>query len=151
MTNTTKTDVQSFLVSTFFIEDTRFGIDTSRVQEIIKVIDITNIHHAPEYIMGAINLRGKIVTIMNLGRKLVLSPTEIDDEARIMIADWGDEYVGLLVDKVSDVIVVERERIKPAPSNVKGAQGRYFEGVYETEDGLVGILNVDEVLVSEEK
>jgi purine-binding chemotaxis protein CheW len=149
MAQVAKAENQTFLVSTFFLEDTLFGVDTARVQEIIRIIEMTRIHEAQEYILGVINLRGKIVTIINLGTKIGLAPSRAEGESRILIVDWGEEYVGLLVDSVSDVVVVERAEIKPSPSNVKGVQSRFFEGVYDAEGRLVTILNVNEVISSD--
>ena len=136
----------SFLVSTFHIGETLLGIDTLRVQEIIRVSDVTKVHHAPEYVQGVINLRGKIVTVLDLSRKLNLSPAEIRDESRVIIVDHDDEYVGLLVDSISDVIVAERERMVPSPANVDGAQEKFFQGVYHGDQGLIAVLDVEEVL-----
>jgi purine-binding chemotaxis protein CheW len=136
----------SFLVSTFHVGETLLGIDTLRVQEIIRVSDMTRVHHAPEYVQGVINLRGKIVTVLDLSRKLDFSTAEIGDESRVIIVDREDEYVGLLVDSISDVIVAERERMIPSPPNVEGTQEKFFQGVYQGDQGLIAVLDVEEVL-----
>jgi purine-binding chemotaxis protein CheW len=136
----------SFLVSTFHIGDTLLGIDTLRVQEIIRASDMTKVHHAPEYVQGVINLRGKIVTVLDLSRKLDFAPAEVRDESRVIIVNREDEYVGLLVDSVSDVIVAERDRMIPSPPNVEGAQKKFFQGVYQGDQGLIAVLDVEEVL-----
>ncbi len=136
----------SFLVSTFHVRGTLLGIDTLRVQEIIRVSDVTRVHHAPEYVQGVINLRGKIVTVLDLSRKLDFSPAEVGDESRVIIVDHEDEYVGLLVDSISDVIVAERERVIPSPANVEGGQKKFFQGVYQGDQGLIAVLDVEEVL-----
>jgi len=136
----------SFLVSTFHVGETLLGIDTLRVQEIIRVSDVTKVHHAPEYVQGVINLRGKIVTVLDLSRKLDFSPAEIGDESRVIIVDHEDEYIGLLVDSISDVIVAERQHMIPSPANVEGTQERFFQGIYHGDQGLVAVLDVEEVL-----
>jgi purine-binding chemotaxis protein CheW len=141
----------SFLVSTFHVGDTLLGIDTLRVQEIIRVSDVTSVHHAPEYVQGVINLRGKIVTVLDLSRKLDFPPAKIGDGSRVIIVDDEDEYVGLLVDSISDVIVAERERVIPSPANVEGAQKRFFQGVYQGDQGLIAVLDAEEVLSLGEK
>ncbi len=141
----------SFLVSTFHVGDTLLGIDTLRVQEIIRVSDVTRVHHAPEYVQGVINLRGKIVTVLDLSRKLDFPPAEVGDESRVIIVDHEDEYIGLLVDSISDVIVAERERVIPSPANVEGAQKRFFQGVYQGDQGLIAVLDAEEVLSLGEK
>jgi|SRR5208282_5554558 len=134
------------LISSFYLGDTLFGIDTLRVQEAIRVTDITTVPHAQEYVMGVINLRGRIVTILNLAKKLGLQTSEISDESRILIVSWDDEFAGLLVDQMSDVIPADRGSIKPPPSNVKGAQANFFEGIYHMDQGLIVILRIDAIL-----
>lgn len=137
---------KALLVSTFFLGDTLLGIDTLRVQEIVRVTDITKVHHAPDYVLGIINLRGKIVTILDLGRKLNLSASLLTPASRIIILDWNGEYAGFLVDTVSDVIGVERDNISHPPTNIGRTQERFFEGVYQSNRHLLSILNVEEVL-----
>ncbi len=138
---------ESFLVSTFYLGETLIGIDTIHVQEITKVVQITRVPRAPEYIVGIINLRGRIVTVMDLGSKLEIDPLEIRTGSRIMIVGWQDEYVGLLVDRVAEVIPAEKQQIMQSPANVKGVQGKFFEGVYRYDDHLIAILDIDEVLM----
>jgi len=151
MASIVKHGSQQLLVSTFLIQDTLFGIDTMKVQEVIRIGDVTPVHHAPEYIVGIINLRGRIVTILDLGRKLELFKLEIKPDSRIIIVEWQGEYVGFLVDGVSDVVDVERDKLGPPPSNVKGAQGRFFDGVYQSEGRrLISILNIESVLSEKE-
>ena len=142
---------RSFLISTFYLGDTLLGIDTLRVQEIIRVIDVTKVHQAPDYIIGVLNLRGRIVTIVDLARKLSLPGQELTAESRIIIVDWNSEYMGLLVSAVSDVVTANRDGIVPPPSNVKGAQGRYFQGMHRTDKHLIAILDVEEILSVDEK
>jgi len=146
-------DSKTNLISTFLIGTSMYGLETSRVQEIVRVGNITRVHHAPDYIIGIMNLRGKIVTVIDSGKKLILGKLTITDESRIIILEWKGEYVGLLVDTVHDVFPVEPERIVPSPANISNAQGRYFSGVYKQEEGggmLVTLLDIDAVLSDEE-
>ncbi len=147
------TDEKTYLVSTFFVGDSQLGINTARVQEVVLPPEITPLHHAPEYILGIINLRGRIVTIFDLSRRLALTRTADRAEERIIIVKWKNEHVGLVVDRVADVINTEREKIMPPPPNVKGAQGKYFEGVYQPggSEHLIAFLDVDKVLAEDEK
>ena len=137
-------------LATFYLEDALFGMDILKVQEINKNMERTQVPHAPEYVMGIINLRGRIVTIIDLGRKLGLSPTRLSEENRNIIVDCQDELTGLFVDRIADVVSVDSARVLPAPSNVRGSQGRFFEGVFKTDQGLIAILNMEEVLRVEE-
>jgi purine-binding chemotaxis protein CheW len=150
MTELKETDNGSFLISTFYLGDTLLGIDTLRVQEVIIRGDMTGVHHAPEYIMGVINLRGRIATIVDLGKKLNLTDAGNSEDSRIIIVDWENEYVGLMVDAISDVIPVVKDRIVPPPPNVSGVQGKFIQGVYQADSHLIAILDVEKVISTEE-
>jgi purine-binding chemotaxis protein CheW len=141
----------SALISTFYLGDALLGIDTLKVQEIIRVIDITRVHQAPDHVLGIINLRGKIVTIIDLGLKLGLGVTRLADESRIIIVSWRSEYIGLAIDRVADVISADTDKVMPSPANVKGVQGRFFQGVYNSDHHLISILDVEEVLGDDER
>lgn len=141
----------SFLVSTFYLGEALLGIDTLCVQEIIRPGKPTVVHHCPDFILGVINLRGRIVTIIDLTRKLALSQDAAPvDGGRVIIVDWRGEYVGLLVDRVDDVIAAERKAVQPPPSNVSGVQGRFIQGIYPDGTHLVAILDVEEILSDRE-
>ncbi len=135
----------------FQLANATFGLDTMLVQEIIKVPDITSVYLAPEDITGIINLRGKIVTIIDLAIKLDL-PTEIPmADRRIIIVESQEEPFGLVVDKINDVIHVDSEELDSAPSNVRIAQSRFIAGVFRDNEQLIAILNLNEVINPTEK
>jgi len=137
---------QSSLIASFYVADMLFGIDALRVEEAIKVTDITAVPHAPDHIMGVINLRGKIVTIVNLARKLGLPESPVTEHSRFVIVSWDDERIGFFVDSVSDVAALDASAMQPPPSNVKGVQGANFEGVQQTAAGLLIVLKLQAVL-----
>ncbi len=142
---------KTFELATFYLGESLFGMDILHIQEINKIVDITAVPKAPDYVMGIINLRGRIVTVIDLGRKLGLSPTVMSEGSRNIIIDSKDEFVGLLVDRIADVASVEEEKLLPAPANVKGAQGKFFTGVYRAEHDLIAVLDVEAVLATDEK
>jgi len=137
-------------LSTFYIGKALCGMDILKIQEINKDIKMTEVPQSPDYVMGILNLRGQIVTTIDLGKKLGLSSSELNDNSRNIIVNSKDEYIGLLVDRIGDVIKAERSKIERAPANVGEMQGKYFDGVYKLEDSLVGILNLEKVLNIEE-
>jgi len=143
-------DKEQMLVSTFFLGDAAFGLDTAQVQEVVRVGDITPVHHAPGFVLGVMNLRGRIATVIDLGVKLDLARTEINSDSRIFIVEWEDEQIGLLVDRVADAVTVDRVDIKPAPENVRGVQGRQFMGVCYVDGGLIALLDLTAVLAIED-
>jgi purine-binding chemotaxis protein CheW len=141
-----KTSSKDLEFSTFYVGGALCGINILNIQEINKHFEITKVPQAPDYIEGILNLRGKIVTIVDLGKKLGLAPVNQDKDNRNIIVNSEDEPIGLLVDSISDVVLADENDIEPAPSNIGGAGGKYFQGVLKTEKELIGILDIDEVL-----
>ncbi|MDR2549341.1 MAG: chemotaxis protein CheW [Desulfobulbus sp.] len=139
----TKTTIE---LATFYVGHALCGMDILKIQEINKLMEMTKVPQAPDYMVGILNLRGQIVTIIDLGQKLGLGRVEISNDSRNIIINAPGEHVGLLVSKISDVIMADPDRIEPAPANMSGIQGSFFTGVYKTENKLIGILDVKEVL-----
>jgi purine-binding chemotaxis protein CheW len=133
-------------LATFYVGHALCGMDILKVQEINKLMEMTKVPQAPDYMVGILNLRGQIVTIIDLGQKLGLGNVEISNESRNIIINAPGEHVGLLVSRISDVVMADPDRIEPAPANMSGIQGSFFTGVYKTENKLIGILDVKEVL-----
>lgn len=136
-------------MSCFFVGSALCGVDINVIQEMNKQMEMTKVPQAPEYVLGIMNLRGRIVTIVDLGRKLGLTPSRITATSRIIIVNSRDENIGLLVDKITDVVTAKWEDVEPTPSNIKGAKGKYFQGVYKAAKDLVAILDVEAVLTDE--
>ena len=151
MSRSAQTEIHSDTVelASFYIGEALCGMDILKVQEINKLIEMTRVPQAPEYVLGILNLRGEIITIVDLGKKLGLKSTEMSHKTRNIIVNSNGEHIGLMVEQISDVIQAEWEKVEPPPANIGGVQGRYFTGVFKTEDRLVGILDVDKVLEEE--
>lgn len=132
--------------STFYVGGALCGINILNIQEINKHFEITKVPQAPEYIEGILNLRGRIVTIIDLGKKLGLAPVNKNKDNRNIIVNSEDEHIGLLIDSISDVVSAGKDSIEPSPSNIGGAKGKFFKGVLKTDKQLIGILDIDEVL-----
>lgn len=152
MTNTRPSSHDKKIVelATFYVGDALCGMDILKVQEINKLMQMTKVPQAPEYVVGILNLRGQIVTIIDLGLKLGLGSTDISQDPRNIIVNSAGGHVGLLVRKISDVVSADMERQESAPANMRGIQGDFFTGVYKTENNLIGILNIDKVLSIED-
>jgi purine-binding chemotaxis protein CheW len=139
-------DEQQMLISTFYLGEAAFGLDTAHIQEVVRVGDITPVHHAPEFVVGIMNLRGRIATVIDLGVKLDLDRAPTGADNRIFIVDWQGEQIGLLVDRVADAGSVDRADLKPPPENVRGVQGRLFQGVFPVDGRLIALLDTAAVL-----
>jgi purine-binding chemotaxis protein CheW len=152
MTDSTSTTNRKNIVelATFYVGDALCGMDILKVQEINKLMQMTKVPQAPEYVMGILNLRGQIVTIIDLGLKLGLGETDIENDPRNIIVNSPGGHVGLLVRSISDVVSADLDKRELAPANMSGIQGDYFTGVYKTDSNLIGILNVEKVLSIED-
>jgi purine-binding chemotaxis protein CheW len=136
-------------IVTFFAGESLCGIDILETQEIIKTTQMTPVPLAPDTISGIINLRGSIVTVIDLNRRLGLSgESGFTDPVshRIMIVRIQEESIGLLVNAIGDVMDIAPGDLAPPPGNIQGIQGRCFKSVLRHEQGLIGILDVATVL-----
>ncbi len=146
--NSDSSEDEVLLYSSFYLGETLCGINIANVQEINEDLNITKVPLSPDYVEGIMNLRGQIVTIINQSMKIGFPASQINKESRVVIVKSKEENVGLLVDRVTEVVSVTRKEIAEPPPNIKGVQGRFFEGVLHTEGNeLMGLLNVEEVLV----
>ena len=138
-------------LATFLVGDALCGMDILKIQEINKLIDMTSVPQAPSYVLGILNLRGQIITSIDLSKKLGLGETNLSDDPRNIIVNSKGEHIGLLVKKISDVVQANKDKFEAPPSNMGGIQGEFFTGVYKTKDKLIGILDVEKVLRLEER
>jgi purine-binding chemotaxis protein CheW len=130
---------------TFVLDGSVYGIDILKVQEINKVKEWTPVPHADDFVLGILSLRGSIVTILDLGKKLELRQTHITENSRNVILTSEGECVGFLVDRIGSVTPVNWDQVSDPPPNVNTRQGRFLEGVLKTEDGLIAILDVEQI------
>jgi purine-binding chemotaxis protein CheW len=139
---------EELLIATFQLggDDGLFGIDTKSIQEVVMVGDLTPVRRATDYVAGIRNLRGRIITVIDLCIRLDLGFVETGPDTRILIADWKGEPVGLLVDKVSDAVPVNIEDMEPPPPNLHGVQMQKLLGVFRSGERLVALLDLATVL-----
>jgi purine-binding chemotaxis protein CheW len=153
--------------STFRLGDRLFGLDLMMIREINRILDITPVPHAKAHLRGLINLRGQIVTILDLGVRLGLPRQDIFDSSHNIILKTSAELasvrqdgkgvqyvtstdlVGFLVDAIGDVVEADEATIEPPSANVSEAEGGFLSGVIKTEAGLLVLLDIHEVLFSE--
>ncbi len=148
--NEEKTDKNLIDLATFMVGDALCGMDILKIQEINKLKNMTTVPQAPNYVLGILNLRGQIITSIDLGKKLGLGETNISEDPRNIIVNSKGEHIGLMVRKISDVVQANRDKFEPPPANMGGIQGEFFTGVYKTTDKLIGILDVEKVLKMQE-
>jgi len=122
----------------------KYALKISDVYEIIKMQKITVVYNSKPFLEGVINLRGKIVPVVNLHKRFGLHNYTTTKLTRIVVLKSRDEMVGIVVDRVNQV--VKFSDIQPPPEMVAGIDGNYFEGMGITDEGVVSILKIDKVL-----
>jgi purine-binding chemotaxis protein CheW len=137
---------QTVLLATFFVREGLCALDAARIQEVIRLGPLTPVQHAPLEVAGIVNLRGKIVTILDLGLKLGFAKAVPSGDTRIFIMEDRGEFIGLLVDRMDEVVEVERDQWQPAPANVTRGQARFFKGVCRAGGRVIALLDASEIL-----
>ena len=115
-------------LATFYVGDSLCGMDILKVQEINKLLEMTEVPLAPDYVKGILNLRGQIVTVIDLGNKLDLADTETSGDTRNIIVNSNGEYIGLLVDRIGDVERTEAGNIETSSREYRRYSGEIFRG-----------------------
>jgi purine-binding chemotaxis protein CheW len=137
---------QNMLLATFFVRDALCALDAAGVQEVIRVDSVTPVRHAPDQVVGVINLRGKIVTLLDPGIILGFGKSKVTRESRIFIMEDRNEFLGVLVDRADEVIQVERGGEQPLPANIPASQARFFERVCRAGGHVIAVLKPHEIL-----
>ena len=148
---TTNNSSQLTELATFQVGVAICGMEIQQIQEINKLTQMTRVPQAPEDVLGILNLRGQLVTVIDLARRLGLGTMEPPPQARVIIVNTSGGKVGILVHRIRDVVTVDLLQKKEAPANMRGIQGRYFTGVCQQDTSLIGLLDIDRVLAIQEK
>jgi len=134
----------------FCLGQEEFGIDIRKVQEINRMVEITSVPRTPEFVMGVINLRGKVIPVINLRSRFGLPPKDRDKNTRIIVVEVQNRVMGMLVDSVSEVLRIPASTIVPPPDIVAGVDTDYIRGVGKLKDRLLILLDMDKVISQEE-
>lgn len=134
----------------FNIGGEEFGVDILKVQEINRMLDVTRVPNAPEYVDGVINLRGKVIPIIDLRRRFGMDRKEHDKNTRIVVVELSGKVVGFVVDAVSEVLRIPKSVTEPPPPIVAGIGAEYITAVGKLEDRLLILLDLEKVLSGDE-
>ncbi|MBW1956663.1 MAG: chemotaxis protein CheW [Deltaproteobacteria bacterium] len=139
----------------FWVEKEEYGIDIMQVQEIIRVDEITAVPNAPRFVEGIVNLRGNVLPVLDMRTRFGLEKGERTEQNRIIVVDIAGKTTGIIVDSVSEVIRIPRDRIEPPPDLITeaGIEGRYIEGIGKLDEGkrIIVLVQVDALLTGNEK
>lgn len=131
---------------TFFLTGEEYGVDVRMVQEIIRVTEVTQVPRAPEFIKGVINLRGRIIPVIDLKKKLGLGEVAIERQTRVVVIRVRDRLIGLLVDGASQVLKVPVSTIEAAPEEVIEIDANYIRGVAKLDKRLIILMDLQKIL-----
>ncbi|HSJ47357.1 MAG TPA: chemotaxis protein CheW [Gammaproteobacteria bacterium] len=135
---------------TFRLDEEIYGINVMQVQEVLRVSEIAPVPGAPEYVLGIINLRGNVVTVIDTRERLGLSSKEVDDSTRIVIIEADKQVVGILVDSVAEVVDLRMSEVESAPNVGNDESSKYIQGVASHDDELLILVDLNKLLTDEE-
>ncbi len=134
-----------FHLVSFNLGDEEFAIDITKVQEIIKMIEHTQVPNTFDYVEGVINLRGKVIPIVNLRIRLGIKPKEFDKNTRIIVVQVDSKSVGFIVDSVNEVLRLKVDSIEQTPKLVSSIEDEYIAGIGKNGDNLLIILDLSKI------
>jgi|SRR5580704_12307027 purine-binding chemotaxis protein CheW len=134
---------QSTQFCTFYLDKLLFGVELKGVQEVICALDMTKMPLAPTLVSGLINLRGQVVTAVDLRRRLELPPSPEGTLAMNVVVRSADGAVSLLVDEIGDVVEVEESSFEPTPETLRGSVRSVILGVHKLDDRLMHVLDIE--------
>lgn len=130
---------------TFFLGREEYGLPISDVQEINRAVEITRVPNSPDHVMGVINLRGKIVPVVELKKRLKLGATIVDKDSRIVVVEQGSKVLGLMVDRVSQVLHISSDQIEKAPEEAVQVQEDYIKGIGKFDGRMIILLELERI------
>jgi purine-binding chemotaxis protein CheW len=134
----------------FKIGNEEFGVDISNVKEIIKMLQITKVPNSPDFVEGVINLRGKVIPVIDLRSRLHMEKRKQDKDTRIIVVELNNSIVGFIVDAVSEVLRIPASITEAPPEMVTGYNSDFIQAVGKLEDRLLILIDLSKVLTSKE-
>lgn len=135
---------------TFRLENEKYGIHVMQVQEVLRVTEIAPVPGAPDYVLGIINLRGNVVTVIDTRKRFGLQAKEMDDSTRIVIIESENQVVGILVDSVAEVVDIRSSEIEQAPNVGTEESAKFIQGVSSIDGELLILVDLNKLLTDEQ-
>lgn len=140
----------AFKCVTFCLDAETYGINVLQVREVLRVSEIAPVPGAPDHVLGVINLRGSVVTVVDARRSFRMSARPADEAARIIVVEVGENVVGLFVDAVAEVLELTQAMVEPPPNVGNEANSKYIDGVVNHPGGILILVDVTKMLSDEE-
>ena len=135
---------------TFRLDNETYGINVMQVQEVLRYSEIAPVPGAPSYVLGIINLRGNVVTVIDTRQRFGLDSAEITDNTRIVIIEADKQVVGILVDSVAEVVYLRQSEIATAPNVGNDESAKFIQGVCNKNGELLILVELDKMMTEEE-
>ena len=123
-----------------------YGVNIETVREIIRMQDVTYVPDAPEFVEGVINLRGRVIPVVDLRKRFSLTQSEATEESRVVVVDIGGEDIGVIVDAVTEVLRVAVDSIESTSNLIMTEDSYYLEGIVKVDDRLLILLDIERAL-----
>ena len=135
---------------TFRLDDETYGLNVMQIQEVLRYTEIAPVPGAPDYVLGIINLRGNVVTVIDTRRRFGLPDAEVTDSTRIVVLEADHQVIGILVDSVAEVIYIRQSDIETAPNVANEESARFIQGVCNRNGELVILVEFEKMLSDQE-
>lgn len=143
-------DDQVLQYVTFRLEDETYGMDVMQIQEVLRYNEIAPVPGAPDYVLGIINLRGNVVTVIDTRRRFGLPDAEVTDATRIVVMESSQQVMGVLVDSVAEVVYLKAGEIETAPNVGNEESAKFIQGVCNKNGELIILVDFDKMLADHE-
>lgn len=131
---------------TFRLDDETYGINVMQVQEVLRYSEIAPVPGAPDYVLGIINLRGNVVTVIDTRQRFGLLPAEVTDNTRIVIIEADNQVVGIMVDSVAEVVYLRQSEIETAPNVGNDEAAKFIQGVCNKNGELLILVELEKMM-----
>lgn len=136
---------------TFRLDEEKYGINVMQVQEVLRLTEIAPVPGSPSYVMGIVNLRGNVVTVIDARKRFGLPQKEADDATRIVIVEVNNQVIGMLVDSVAEVVNIQSSDIETSPNlGEDNESSKYIQGVYSQDEDILILVDVNKMLSESE-
>lgn len=135
---------------TFRLENESYGVNVMQVQEVLRYTEIAPVPGAPSYVLGIINLRGNVVTVIDTRSRFGLMPDDVTDNSRVVIIESNKQVIGILVDSVAEVVYMKASEIEPTPNVGTDDSAKFIRGVCNRDDELLILVDLDKLLGDDE-
>lgn len=144
--NVAATDDAILQWGTFRLAEELYGINVMQIREVLRYTEITPVPGAPFYVLGIINLRGNVVTVIDTRKRFGLSPGEIDNHSRIVIVEVDNQVIGMLVDSVAEVTYLRQSEIETTPNVGNDETSKFIQGVCNKNDELLILIELERMI-----